>query len=432
MSAADPPAMPAPLKPSDRPLPRRSLSGPPKPPKPPLSRRLFGFFSGLGFACVLLILLGLLTWLATLEMKDAGLYATLRKYFDSSPRALTVIPQLSGQKLPVILPGGYLLCALLFLNLAVGGVARMRKGPRQAGVLIVHASILALLAAGAVSHHFEERGSMLIHEGSSSNVAVDYYEPTVEIAEIVDGKPSSIHVIRGRHFTDLTRDSKLPFRSILLPELPFDLDLGGYKANASIEVAAVNPPDGGLLQFDGYYPLARPEEVDAERNSPSCIARVVRRDGRREPPFLLSVLTYHPFTVHEAGRVFTVSLTKRKWVMPFTVTLDKFSAGFYPGTSRPAAFSSDITRSGDGPEVKARIEMNEPMRTRGLTFYQAGYSQSGSGPQARMASVFEVVRNPADHWPRYCTYALALGLLLHYSIRLTPAIRTLFRRHDAS
>ena len=424
--------MPAPLNSTPDPVPKRSLIDPPPPPKPPLVRRLFDFLSGYACACILLVMLGLLTWLATLEMKDAGLHATLRKYFDSGPQAVLVVPRLFGESMPVVLLGGYWTCALLFVNLTLGGILRMRKGPRQAGLLIVHASILMLLVAGAVSHHFEERGHMLIPEGGSSNVAEDYYEPTVEITEIIDGRPATVHVIRGRHFSDLTLDSKLPFRTIRLPNLPCDLDLGGYQRNADIEIAALRPAGPSRLVFDGYYPMEQPDALHAEQNAAACIGRVVRRDDKRDAPFLLSARAFHPFTVREGDRVFTVSLRKRQWVMPFTVTLDKFTAEFYPGTNKPAAFASDITRTGDGPPVRARIEMNEPMRTHGLTFYQASYSQIGRGPQARMASVFEVVSNPADQWPRYSTFVLAFGLLVHFSIRLAPAFQSLFRRHDAA
>ena len=48
------------------------------------------------------MLIGLLTWLATLEQIESGLHATLRKYFDW--RAAYVVPEIRGELLPVILP----------------------------------------------------------------------------------------------------------------------------------------------------------------------------------------------------------------------------------------------------------------------------------------------------------------------------------------
>lgn len=416
------PATFAPTQPPKVPL-RPSLSArPPKPPKPPLARRLFNFLSGFGFATALLIILGLLTWFATLEQIDSGLHATLRKYFDW--RAVVVIPKINNEIVPIPLPGGYWACVLLFINLTLGGILRMRKGVRQIGVMISHAGILFLLVAGAVSHHRSERGHMMIIEGEASNVAEDYFEHTVEITEHQAGKPATIHVVRGRYLTDL-EDSRI--RSVRLPGLPFDMEFARYLSNADVKAAALVQPPEDTLPLGGYYLSPKPDEINAEMNTPGCIARIVRRDGTKEDPFLLSSAAYHPFTVRHEDRVFTIALRKRQWVMPFTVKLDKFIAEFHPGTMKPAKFVSEITRLEDGTEVKAVIQMNEPMRYAGRTFYQASYQQVGQGPATRMASVFEVVSNPADQWPLYSLCVVTLGLLIHFVMRLATAIQSLTR-----
>jgi hypothetical protein len=95
---------------------------------------------------------------------------------------------------------------------------------------------------------------------------------------------------------------------------------------------------------------------------------------------------------------------------------------------KPSKFVSEITRLEQGTEAKAIIQMNEPMRYADLTFYQADYRQLGQGPDARMASVFEVVRNPADKWPEYSLYVVTFGLLVHFILKLVAAIRGLSSR----
>ena len=67
--------------------------------------KVFDFLSGFGLATVLLIVLGLLTWFATLEQIDRGLYATLEKYFDW--RTPFLLPEIGGRLVPLPLPGGY-------------------------------------------------------------------------------------------------------------------------------------------------------------------------------------------------------------------------------------------------------------------------------------------------------------------------------------
>jgi len=111
-------------------------------------------------------------------------------------------------------------------------------------------------------------------------------------------------------------------------------------------------------------------------------------------------------------------MRKRLWVMPFTLKLDKFTAAFHPGTRRPAKFVSNVTRIENGGEAKVTIQMNEPMRYEGLTFFQASYGPPGAGPGDKMYSVFEIVRNPADKWPEYSLWIVAFGMAVTFLIKL--------------
>ena len=48
-----------------------------------LPKRAFEFLGSIALSCILLILLGLLTWLGTLEQVEFGLYEVQKKYFES-------------------------------------------------------------------------------------------------------------------------------------------------------------------------------------------------------------------------------------------------------------------------------------------------------------------------------------------------------------
>jgi hypothetical protein len=401
------------------PLPDASM------PRRTIASRMLAILSGYGLATVLLLLLGLLTWLATLEQIDSGLHHTLRKYFHW--KAFYLVPEIRGELLPLVLPGGYWVCALLVVNLTLGGILRLGKGWRHAGVLIAHCGIIYLLVAGAVAHHFSQRGHMLIVEGAASNAAEDYFEHVVEVAEVRDGKPSTIQVIGGKYLTGL---EDFDTRTVRLSAMPFDLELARYFPNAAIKSIADQAAPENVRTFDGYYLVAKPDEVNAEANTPGCIARVLYRDGSKSEAFLLSSAAYQPFSVRHDGGVFTIDLRKRLWLMPFTVRLDKFSAEFHPGTMKPSKFVSEITRIENTKEAKAIIQMNEPMRYANLTFFQASYQKLGEGPSARMASVFEVVRNPADQWPQYSLYVVSFGLLVHFMTKLVGFIKGLSRQQN--
>ena len=382
--------------------PARSIAG-----------RIFDVLSGFGLATILLLLLGLLTWFATLEQVDHGLYPTLNKYFDW--KAVFLLPEIKGRMVPLPLPGGYWVGVVLLINLTLGGVIRIRKGWKHVGNIIAHFGIIFMLVAGGVAHHFSERGNMAVGEDEASNTAEDYFEYVVEVAEIKDSKAETIHVIRGKHLDDLAPGKNRLFR---FPNLPFDVEIGAYLRNAIPTAITESAPKNGELVADNYYLMSRPDEINAEANTAACYARVVQRDGSKSAPFILAGASFHPFTVKQGERAFTVDMRKRLWPMPFTVKLDEFTAEFHPGTMKPSKFVSKITRVENGGEAKVTIQMNEPMRYEGLTFFQASYGPPGAGPGQKMYSVFEVVKNPADKWPEYSLWIVAFGMAVTFLIKL--------------
>jgi hypothetical protein len=167
----------------------------------------------------------------------------------------------------------------------------------------------------------------------------------------------------------------------------------------------------------------------AERYTAACYARILGRDGTKASPFILAGASFHPFTHRHDARIFTVDMRKRLWPMPFTVRLDQFTADFHPGTLRPSKFVSNVTRIENNSEAKVTIQMNEPMRYEGLTFFQASYGPEDAGPGDKMYSVFEIVKNPADKWPEYSLWIVSVGMLMTFLIKLSSFLGASTRKH---
>lgn len=396
---------------------------------PSIPVRIYKLLSGFGLATTLLVILMLLTWLATLEQVEHGLHMTLEKYFHYSkplvfPDAAIFIKSLSGQdkSLPP-LPGGFWVCALLVVNMTLGGLIRIRKGWRTIGVLMSHFAIIFMIVAGGVAQLKEERGVMMLAEkagGGLPNVAdfaQSLTETTIEIAEIKDGKTAGpVHFVKDAYFRDLDGDER---RTVRLPGLPFDLELQVYVQHARPVSSASMAPEKGEPLVDGWFLYSQKPNKESEMDTPGVHARVLGRDGKGGEIFLLSTLSRAPFTVTADGRTFALSLDKRVWPVPFQVKLVDARSEYHPNTSRPKLFESDIVRIEDGRESNVFIEMNEPMRYGGMTFYQRTMMNGVSGGD-REASVsgFEVVKNPSDKWPEYSIYIAGIGLCLHFLIKL--------------
>ncbi len=389
--------------------------------------RIFDILSGLGLATVLLVILMLETWLATLEQVHFGLFATLERYFN--PKELWVFPDagiisesMIGKKLPP-LPGGYWVCALLVVNLTLGGIVRMRKGWRTAGVLLAHFGIIFMVVAGGVADWKEERGVMMLSEQPGSifpqtaDFAQAFTQTSVEITEIKDGKPlAPVRFITDAYYGDLEDEDT---RTVRLPGLPFDLQFQRYVQNAKPVSTQSMAPSRGEPVVDGWFLFANEPNKETETDTPGVHARVLPRDGGESAIFLLAVDSHAPFTVNADGRTYAIQMDKRVWPVPFRVRLEDARSEYHPNTSRPKLFESDIVRIEDGRESKVFIEMNAPMRYGGYTFYQRTMMNGPRGGEREATiSGFEVVRNPADKWPEYSIYLTGFGLCLHFLIKL--------------
>ncbi len=393
-----------------------------RPPKrKSIGRQVFDFLSSFGLASVLFALLLTLTWLGTLEQTDKGLYLAVKKYFGHDsvfifPEIRLYAEQKNPVKIPIPLLGGYWVSLLLLVNMFLGGVIRARKGIRSLGALISHFAIIFMLIGGAVTYHFSDRGNMAIHEGAKSDVAEAYQEWAIEIQEQETDAKKEVHVIGDKSLNDLRPHD---IRKFKLANLPFDLEIVSWTANAQPVNALELAPQKNETIVDSYYIRAEKSKLEAEANLAACYAKVILKNGTVLPPFILAGASYHPKTIEVDGKKYTINLRKQLWPMPFTVTLKEFTHEFDPGTKRAAKYESEILRTEDNTEVPVKIEMNEPMRYKGYTFFQASWGPQDGKPGEKLFSVFEVVNNPADKWPEWSLYAVMVGMLIQFLIKLT-------------
>ena len=389
--------------------------------------RIFKLLSGFGLATSLLVILMLETWLATLEQVHFGLHDTLQKYFSHSewiifPDAGIISDGLVGKSLPP-LPGGYWVCALLVLNLTLGGIIRMRKGWKTAGVLMAHFGIIFMMVAGGVSQWKEERGVMMLSEKpdgpfpQTADYAQSFTETTVEITEIKDGKVvGPVHFVKDAYYLDLEGNET---RTVHLPALPFDLKFQAYVQNARPMSTDSMAPSRGEQPVDKWFLFSQEKNKETEVDTPGVHVQLLDKKGDPGAIFLLAVTAREPYTVEQDGRTFAIRMDKRIWPVPFKVRLVDARSEYHPNTTRPKLFESDIVRIEDGRESKVFIEMNEPMRYGGMTFYQRTMMNGISGGDKESSiSGFEVVKNPSDKWPKYSIYIAGFGLCFHFLLKL--------------
>ncbi|MBX3178903.1 MAG: cytochrome c biogenesis protein ResB [Candidatus Hydrogenedentes bacterium] len=380
-------------------------------------KKLFDFFASYGFAVVLLILLTILTLFGTLEQAHSSLFDVQNKYFNS----FFLVHYLFGV-IPVPLPGVYLLTALLLVNLTCGGIIRARKDWRRPGMLIAHFGIIYMIFSGFVTYHFSTSGQMTLFPEQRSNQYASYYDWEISIAELKDGLIGRQWIIQHGQFTDMEpSDTREFFHS----DLPFTLLIEGFVSNC------LPVPAAGDEGVDGVKLQAQPRAMAAEQNMAGAYAMVLDKENQEVQNGILFGFALSPWVVTVQGRDYAIDLRHQTWDLPFTIKLDEFIRELHPRTGMASNFESVVTMTEGQVDRKINIRMNEPLRHKGYTFFQASWGPQNARPGDPLFSTFAVVNNPADQWPLYSCIVIAVGLTIHFMQKLVSYLRAENRRRTA-
>ncbi|MEM7305617.1 MAG: cytochrome c biogenesis protein ResB [Planctomycetota bacterium] len=373
---------------------------------------LINVFSSLGLSCVLLLLLALLTFLGTLEQVDHGLYEVQKKYFESF-----FLVHDSGA-VPIPLPGANLVLCVLAANILLGGMIRLRRGWRTAGVFVTHIGIAMLLLSGFIKMYHSQDGHVTLYEGEQSAEFQSYYRWELAVIEEAGNGELTEHIVPQEKFLHASDGQSVTLSS---PELPFELEVANVMRNSR------PMPKGPMFEVDvpvvdGIFLKEQDLVSVAEQNIAGAYVTAVTADGERQEGLVWGV-ERHPFTVRADDKNWGITLRHERYPMPFSVRLDRFTKEEHPRTNMPSVFSSDVTVVEDQTSRGVEISMNEPLRDEGLVLYQASWGPSNARPGDPLFSTLAVVRNPADQYPLWACWVIAIGLLLHFGLKLMRYIQ---------
>jgi hypothetical protein len=329
----------------------------------------------------------------TVAQKDLGLYAAQHLYFSSWILWWGPFP----------LPGAYLTLGVITLCLAAKFVLYSPWRVHQAGIILTHLGVLVLLIGGLITAFSQKEGYMLLGEGQSSALVSDYHERVLSIAQ--GGK-----TVAGVPFATLKAGE-----TVSAP-LPFTIMPRTICRNC--QPAPVKNPDGrhGLAREISLR-SAPPDQSD-EANL-SGLSFAIAGAGEQDGEYLvMEEIPHHP-QIRIGEEIYTISLSRAQTALPFAIELKNFERVLHPGTDMASGFSSDVIVRDGAVEWPYLIRMNEPLRYKGYTFYQASFSLRPDGEY----SVLSVVRNKGRIFPYLGGALIFAGLLLHIFIRLTEMKR---------
>lgn len=383
-------------------------------------RDLLKPLASLRLTVVLLALSIFLIFAGTWAQVDMGIWTTLKTYFRSYLVMIPLqifLPRTWDVPGAIPYPGGALLGSSLLINLLAAHAVRFQWKAKKFGIWLVHAGIILLLAGEGLTAMLAEESNMSIDEGQTVNYAEDIR--VAELAVIDKSDPSQDRVVV------IPQSMLRKGHVVRWATLPFELRIDDYHPNAHLREAGAS--DAVVASLRGtaakHNLIVEPQAVvsgvtQGEMDLPVAMVTPVANGqelGTWMTSLYFSVMPQdEPQVVEYAGKRYELALRYKRVYKPYSVHLVDFKHDVYIGTNTPKNYSSQI-RLIDPAHNENRevlIYMNNPLRYRGETFYQASFKQGDMG------TVLQVVRNPGWLMPYIACTLGALGMLIHFGQQL--------------
>ena len=407
------------------------------------------FFTSLRLTVVLLAFGIILVFVGTVAQADEGLYQAQARYFKHwYVSGVTMF----GKKIPLVLPGGYLIGTLLLINLVAAHIKRFQWSAKKLGIHLTHVGVILLLVGQLTTDLLSRETQLRFFEGqaqSYSEGSMDY-----ELAILTDADtnnddviaiPESVVANAAAKGTEL-RHEKLPFtvrvkswwpnsepsfRAPMMTNLPPPLTTNGVARSFDFQSATVtksmdakNVPTAVLELSTSTGSLGT--WIASGWSGDSVMSDAIKRSFERQmgPQMAASIggrLTEKQ-SVEVGGKKFSFVLRPARVYNPYSLTLLKATHSVYRGTDIPKDFRSrvriDNPKTAESREVE--IFMNSPLRYGGLTYYQYQMAADEMSRQegAVPSSTLQVVRNPAWLTPYAGCGIVAGGLIIQFMIHL--------------
>ena len=349
-----------------------------------------------------LIWLIILVFFGTIAQKDIGLYASQMKYFSSFYFLfLGFIP----------LPGGRLVLLLMTVNLFSSMFKRNLWQLKKIGIVIVHLGGLLLLVGGGLTAYFSSEGNMVIAEGESSNYVDDYHN--MELAFVNNSLKDSLE------YTVV--DESLLYegsRFQIFDEGPEIYIISNIK-NVRIE-NRISPADSiykGLLEK--FVLLPKKPESENTQNRPALIYKIQGTSNGSDGIYglFLGQGLNDPFKIND--QIFHSEYRRERTYVPFNIELIDFEKIMHPGTNVAKSFSSDVNLIENDIPRRTLIKMNEPLRHKGYTFFQASFIDDTDIE----TTVLATVKNYGRLFPYISSIIMSIGLLIHLLLMIPKMVR---------
>ena len=366
-----------------------------------ICKNMIKFLSSSRITVACLFLLFILTFWGTIAQVQQGLYAAQDRFFNS-------FFFLAGGF--IHFHGAQLVLWVFFINLICMMILTWKKYVQweNAGLLIIHVGLILYFVAAFMIFHVSQESNVRLAEGEATNVSTSYQD--WELAYWKDNGHE--REVTSFGVKNLKPGYQIPFedKNFTMTVNQFYLNCDAYSDSAALK----NPL---LLNITGITVLTD-KPLDKEREQNIEGGQFDLRANNKSYSLILYGAESQATPVNIAGEKYYFILRHKRFELPFTIRLDHFKAQFHPGTDMAKSYESLVTITTGSLERQVRIYMNNPLRYKDYTVYQASYDTDNMG---RQSSTLAVVRNYARILPYIACFVVFFGLALHFLIHALMA-----------
>jgi len=365
-----------------------------------INRKYIKFLGSPKIFVFTVIWLMILVFVGTIVQKNIGLYAAQQQYFSSWFKFVGPFP----------FPSGKLTMLVLFLNLSCYFFRPNIFSKGKIGITITHSGVIMMLLGGGLTSLFSVEGNIVIDEGSESNFFESYYLKEFLIVNTTDLEEDLFTVF----------DNNILYKNNTLEHntIPFSIEILDFYDNCK-PARKIYQSEGGFQGMAKNFFLQELDtEKEFEKNIPGIIYKLI---GAGENDGIYINYVGQPITekLNYNEESYLLILRRQRTYLPFHLELIDFKKILHPGTNIAKSYSSEINLIEDDVARRVLIEMNEPLRHRGYTFYQDSFIEDGM----KETTVLATVKNHGRLFPYISTIIMCVGLLIHMLSVLSRRIK---------
>lgn len=218
--------------------------------------RLWKIFTSLRLTVTCLAFGIVLIFVGTVAQADEGLYQAQARYFK---HWIVWGATMFGHRVPLLLPGGYLIGTVLLANLIAAHIKRFKFTKKQIGINLTHFGVILLLVGQLATDMFSQESHLKLNEGQTKNYSEDSQNQELVFTHDAGGGREEVIAIPG----SLVAKGG----TITHEKLPFTVRVASYEVNSEVvaredAIEAVGKLTAAFATVDAAY--ASPEGLAAQ------------------------------------------------------------------------------------------------------------------------------------------------------------------------